>query len=223
VSTTIGIHNDLATKNAVIDELEWTPDVDAAGIGVAVERGAVTLSGEVDDYAERIAARHAALRVRGVSAVLDSMTVHPKSATPVTEADIAKEVERALLWAVNVPDTVKAEIVGHHVTLVGEVRWDYQRQMAQRVVRNLRGVHSVSNMITLSARPSASDAHERIKNALLRNAQLDANHIAVVVTGTKAILTGHVRSWAEREQAGLAAWSSPHVTDVVNRLVVEDH
>ena len=49
------------------------------------------------------------------------------------------------------------------------------------------------------------------------------NHIAVVVTGTKAILTGHVRSWAEREQAGLAAWSSPHVTDVVNRLVVEDH
>ena len=48
-------------QRAVQQELEWTPDVDSAGIGVAVEDGTVALSGEVDSHTERLAARHAAL------------------------------------------------------------------------------------------------------------------------------------------------------------------
>lgn len=220
MSTATTTRTDHDIQASVQDELEWTPDVDAAGIGVAVEDGAVTLSGEVDDYAEKLAAKRAALRVRGVSAVVNDLTVHPKGATTVTETDIAKEVERALKWATNVPDTVKAEITGHNVTLTGQVQWDFQRQAAKRAVRYLRGVYTVNNMITLTARPSATDAKERITNALVRNAQLDANHITVTVVGNKATLTGHVRSWAEKEQAGFAAWASPHVTDVANDLVV---
>lgn len=220
MSTATATRTDHDIQASVQDELEWTPDVDAAGIGVAVEDGAVTLSGEVDDYAEKLAAERAALRVRGVSAVVNDLTVHPKGATTVTETDIAKEVERALKWATNVPDTVKAEITGHNVTLTGQVQWDFQRQAAKRAVRYLRGVYTVNNMITLTARPSATDAKERITNALVRNAQLDANHITVTVVGNKATLTGHVRSWAEKEQAGFAAWASPHVTDVANDLVV---
>ena len=60
-------------QRAVQQELEWTPDVDSAGIGVAVEDGTVALSGEVDSHTERLAARHAALRVRGVNAVIDHL------------------------------------------------------------------------------------------------------------------------------------------------------
>lgn len=214
------VRSDQDIQTAVQDELEWTPDVDAAGIGVAVEDGAVSLSGEVDDYSERLAAKRAALRVRGVTAVVDDLIVHPKSGWPVTETDIAKEVERALKWASNLPDTVKASIKDHSVTLTGQVSWDFQRQAAKRAVQYLRGVYSVDNMITLTARPSAVDAEERIKNALTRNAQLDAKTIDATVSGNKVTLTGTVRSWAEKQQAGQAAWASPHVTDVNNRIVV---
>lgn len=217
---TIATDHDLDVQTLVRDELEWTPDVDAAGIGVAVEDGAVTLSGEVDTYAERIAARHAARRVRGVRVVVDDLTVHPKTVWPVTETDIAKEVDRALQGASNVPDTVKAEINGHNVTLTGEVDWDFQRRAAKRSVQYLRGVYSVDNMITLKSRPSAADTEERIKNALTRNAQLDAKNIHATVTGSKVTLSGTVKSWAESRQAGYAAWASPHVTDVDNQIVV---
>lgn len=211
---------DQEIQTAVQDELEWTPDVDSAGIGVAVEDGAVSLSGEVDNYSERLAAKRAALRVRGVTAVVDDLTVHPGSVWTVTETDIAKEVERALRWASNVPDTVKAEISEHHVALIGEVKWDYERQAAQRAVQYLRGVYSVENRITLTARPSAVDTEQRITNAITRNAQLDAKAIEVAVTGNKVTLTGVVRSWAEKRQAGNAAWASPHVADVDNRITV---
>jgi osmotically-inducible protein OsmY len=220
MATTTLASSDQDIQTSVQDELEWTPDVDAAGIGVAVEDGTVSLSGEVDSYAERLATKRAALRVRGVNTVVDNLVVHPDSTWKVTDTDVAKEIEHALTWATNVPDSVRAEVKGHSVTLTGQVNWDFQRQAAKRAVQYLRGVNSVSNLITLSARPSAKEAEGRIKNALIRNAQLDANAIGATVSGTKVILTGTVRSWAERQQAGNAAWASPHVMDVDNRILV---
>ena len=220
MSITTPVHSDQNIQTAVQEELEWTPDVDAAGIGVAVEAGTVSLSGEVDSHAELVAAKRAALRVRGVTTVVNDLTVHPKSSWSVTETDIAKEVEHALTWSSNVPDTVKAEIKDHSVTLTGEVDWDFQRQAAKRAVQYLRGVYTVESRITLAARPSSADAEERIKNALTRNAQLDANTIDAKVSGNKVTLTGVVRSWAEKQQADLAAWASPHVTEVENHIIV---
>lgn len=214
------VRSDRDIQTAVQEELEWTPEVDAAGIGVAVEAGTVSLSGEVDSHAELVAAKRAALRVRGVNTVVNDLIVHPKSSWSVTETDIAKEVERALTWSSNVPDTVKAEIKDHAVILTGQVNWDFQRQAAKRAVQYLRGVYSVESRITLTARPSSADTEERIKNALTRNAQIDANTIDAKVSGNKVTLTGTVRSWAEKQQAGQAAWASPHVTEVENHIIV---
>lgn len=217
-STSMRTDEDIQT--AVQDELDWAPDVDAAGIGVAVEDGAVSLSGEVDSYAEQIAAKRAALRVRGVTAVVDDLVVHPKTSRTVSEMDIAKQVEHALVWSTNVPDTVKAEIRNHVVTLTGQVGWEFQRQAAQRAVQYLEGVYSVRNRVTLKPRATAADTEKRIRSALMRNAQVDSNTIDATVSGNKVTLTGTVRSWAEKKQAGQAAWASPHVTDVDNRIVV---
>lgn len=217
---TIAADSDLDVQTLVREELDWAPDVDAAGIGVAVEDGTVTLSGEVDSYAERLAAKRAALRTRGVRALVDDLRIHPKADWIVTETDVAKEVDRALTAAGNVPDTIKAEITGHDVTLVGLATWEYQRHAAQRAVQYLRGVRTVSNMVALTPRASAPDAEARITRALMRNAQLDAARIHVAVTGNAVTLTGTVRSWTERAQAENAAWSSPHVTEVRNHIVV---
>lgn len=214
------IRTDQEIQAAVQDELDWTPDVDNAGIGVAVEDGTVSLSGEVDTYAEYLAAKRAALRVRGVRAVVDQLVVHPRSDWPVSETDIAKEVDHALRWAANVPATVKAEVKEHMITLRGAVDWDYQRVAAERAVAYLRGVHSVVNLVTLTTRPSAKDTEARVRSALRRNAQLDANTIDAEVTGSKVRLSGVVQSWAERTQAERAAWASPYVSEVDNDIVV---
>jgi len=139
----ISTDHDLDVRNDVRDELEWSADVDGAGIGVVVEDGTVLLAGQVRDYAQRVAARRAALRVRGVRAVVDGLTVRAESAWPASGADVAKELGRLFRWTTDIPETVKAEVVDHTVTLTGQVDWDYQRRAARRAVENLRGVRAV--------------------------------------------------------------------------------
>jgi hypothetical protein len=123
--------------------------------GAAVADGVVTLSGEVEFYAKRAAAKRAALRVRDVTAVVNDITVHPESPSSVSEHDIAKAVDVALRSAINVPDTGQSRDRGP--------RRD-------------------------PARPGD--------------------------VGLPA------RSWAERRQADFAAWSSPHVSEVYNHIIV---
>ena len=58
--------NDKELRQMVVDELEYEPSIDAAGIGVVAENGVVTLSGHVTDYVQKVAAERAAWRVKGV-------------------------------------------------------------------------------------------------------------------------------------------------------------
>ena len=44
--------NSLQLRRDILDELEYEPSVDAAHIGVAVDKGVVTLTGHVAKYAE---------------------------------------------------------------------------------------------------------------------------------------------------------------------------
>ena len=51
--------SDLDLRRDVLDELEWEPSIDAAGIGVTAHAGVVTLSGVVKTYSERLTAERA--------------------------------------------------------------------------------------------------------------------------------------------------------------------
>jgi osmotically-inducible protein OsmY len=51
---------------------------------------------------------------------------------------------------------------------------------------------------------------------------VDADNVSVEVAGSKVILRGIVRSFAEREDAEYSAWAAPGVTAVENKLLVEE-
>jgi osmotically-inducible protein OsmY len=208
---------DAELKDAVADELGWTPSVNSDHIGVAVDNGAVTLSGEVNTYPERLQAEKAVLRVRGVTAVAEEITVR-NTWGAANDADVAREASQALERAVNVPDSVKAVVHDHFITLSGPVTWHYQREAAERAVRYLRGVSGVHNALTIKPTVSAAGLKAAIGAALVRNAQLEGKHINVTADAGVVTLEGTVHSWSEQRQATNAAWSAPGVTSVMNHL-----
>ena len=206
----------------IVDELKWEPSLQDEDIGVAVRDGVVTLAGFVSSYANKWKAERVASRVKGVKAVANDLEVKLPTSSSRPDPDIARAALDSLKWNILVPsDRIKVKVEKGWLTLEGDVDWHFQREEAERAVRYLTGVKGVTNLITVHARPTPSDVKRKIKDALERAAEFDAERITVEMDGHTAVLRGTVRSYAEKRDAERAARNAPGVTDVENDLIVE--
>lgn len=206
----------------VLAELRWEPSLANDDIAVSVRDGVVTLAGFAESWADRWKAERVASRVQGVKAVANDIKVKLPSSSERPDPDLAHAAVDALKWNVLVPeDGITVKVSNGWLTLEGEVDWYYQKEEAERAVRKLKGVKGVTNLVTVAVRPASWDVKEKIRNALERGAELDADRIRVEVEGSRVILTGTVRSYAERRDAERAARNAPGVTEVENLIIVD--
>jgi osmotically-inducible protein OsmY len=213
--------NDSQLKSDIIDELGWDPSVDATEVGVIVKDGIVTLTGHVGSYAEKIAVEHATQRVKGVMGVAQEIKVRLSSINKREDADIATAARNSLNWNALVPDTaVLIKVENGRIELSGELEWDYLRKAAEKAVRHLRGVTAVENHIKVKAKISTEIIQKNVIHALARQAVEDARNLHISVQGSCLMLEGKVHSLPESLAAQNVAWSTPGVTDVVNKIKI---
>lgn len=213
--------SDIALRQFVLNELEFEPGVDAAHIGVIVANGVVTLTGYVGSFAERAIAEQAVARVRGVKAIAQELQVRYPQNRKTEDDQIAQRALKIIAWDSTVPDDkVKIRVENGWITLSGEVEWNHQKDAAGEAVRKLSGVLGITNLITVRPHADVRDVKHRIEEALKRHAQLDAQKISVTVDGGKVTLEGSVPVWHERAIAEKAAWATPGVSAVEDRIVV---
>jgi len=218
---------DAELQQDVMNELKWEPSIKAAEIGVAVKDGVVTLSGYVDTYGEKWAAHRTAVRVFGVKAVAEELKVRLPDPFQRPDEDIAQAAANALQWNVwltHMIDRIEVVVENGCITLSGDVDWWYQKDAAGDTVRNLIGVRGLSNDIAIEPiKPipvNEQEVKDKIEAAFQRNAILDSRRITVETHGSKVILRGSVRSWAEREQVERAAWAAPNVSGVESHIII---
>ncbi|HVB74879.1 MAG TPA: BON domain-containing protein [Ktedonobacteraceae bacterium] len=205
----------------VLEELKWDMRVRPNETGVAVKDGIVTLTGWVDSYVQKKAAQEAAHRVHAVKAVANDIEVRLPGFAERTDTDLAAAVLNVLKWDAAIPtDNVDVTVSRGWVTLQGEVEYGFQKRDAERTVHRLSGVKGVSNQIVIKPHVWPTDLKQRIERSLIRNAQTDARQITVEVQGSKVILYGTVRSYAEKQEAEDSVLSAPGVSEVDNRLAI---
>ena len=212
--------SDAQLQKDVMEELKWEPCVTASEIGVSAVNGVVTLNGTVPTYAEKWAAERAAQRVFGVKAIAEEIRITPMGLHAKTDAEIAAVAVTSLKSHVWVPTDIQATVQNGWVTLAGVVNWEFQQKAASDSVRFLAGVKGVSNNITVKTTAKPTAVKDAIEKALVRNAEIDAGNVRVAADGSTVTLSGSVRSWNERTEAGAAAWNAPGVDAVRNDLEV---
>jgi osmotically-inducible protein OsmY len=213
---------DLLIRQRILDELDFNPSIAADDISVAVKDGVVTLSGYVPNYVQKIAVEETVQRVPGVRAVAQEIVVRLCGDHRHNDEEIARRALDVLGWTIGVPKPIQVLVDEGHVTLSGEADWNYQRETAERAVRQLAGVIGVTNNIAVRQPVKPAAVAERIRKAFERNADLDSKGIRVDADGGKVVLSGVVRSWYERKMAEEAAWSMAGVTTVTDNLAVAD-
>jgi VCBS repeat-containing protein len=117
------------------------------GVKVKVERGCITLSGEVEwDYQRRnsvAAVRH----LLGVTAVNDQITIKPKVSSILVKADIEAALKRR---ARTDSREISVDVQGSDVTLTGSVHSWSDRDLARESAWGTPGVRNVVDKMTVS-------------------------------------------------------------------------
>ena len=159
-------------RQNVLNELAFEPSIDANDIGVAVENGVVTLTGYVPNFSQKSAVERAILRIKGVKGIAEEIEVRFHQGAGSADDEIARRSIDMLKWSTLVPEgKVQVKVQHGWVTLTGVLDWNYQRRGAEDVVRGVRVVAGVKNLIELRSRVVAADVRQQIESALRRTAR----------------------------------------------------
>jgi osmotically-inducible protein OsmY len=221
----MNMKSDKEIQRDVMKELDWDPLVDAIEVGVQVEDGLVTLTGNVANYAKKLAAKRAAHRVVGVLDVVNNLKVELPLPHQKSDQDVARAVRTALEWDVIVPDTkIHSTVANGFVTLEGKVHSWAERIAAEIAINHLAGVRGVDNRIEVAIKRIESESIRRvIESTLARQAHREAERIAVSVADGVVTLSGMARSWSEKNAIHDVAACTPGVRRVIDEMTIDSY
>lgn len=135
-------------QQAILDELDRDPAVDASRISVSIDGGKVTLGGAVRSYSEKCRAETVARDLSGSLDVHNAIEVRLSIGNYRSDAGLARFTNEMLENYVMLSDEPPSVAVQNGwVILRGIVTSDFRKKTAEAVVRELSGVRGITNEI----------------------------------------------------------------------------
>lgn len=131
---------DIATE--IVNAFNWNWEVPANKVKARVEKGWVTLEGELEWKYQSDAAREAVRNLLGVTGVTNNIKIKSQTEDAIEKSEIDGALKRN--WTLSDQDIV-VTVSGHKATLTGTVESWYQKEEAARLAWNAPGVWNVGN------------------------------------------------------------------------------
>jgi osmotically-inducible protein OsmY len=142
----LGKKKDVELAQEVIESFKWDWAIPSDKIKVTVEKGWVTLEGEVNWNYQREAAKKAVNGVSGAKGVTNSIQIKAERQDAVEKKAIENALARNSVLDAHL---IKVKVAGNHVTLNGEVHSLYQKEEAGRIAWNAPGVWVLDNELVI--------------------------------------------------------------------------
>jgi osmotically-inducible protein OsmY len=136
-------HGDEEIASAALSQIKWDSAITSAGLKVTVEKGWVTLTGEVDWHYQKEAATRDVHRLWGVLGISNEITIRKKTSTPEIKNDVLIALDRSNFDRSNIDVTAE----GGNVKLTGTVHSWYERDEASAAAWAAVGTMAVDNRI----------------------------------------------------------------------------
>jgi osmotically-inducible protein OsmY len=131
---------------AVLNAYEWNVEVPNDKVKIKVEKGWVTLDGELNWNFQKEAAGTAVRQLLGVVGLTNNLTIIGHAEVGIDRKEIENALERN--WSLSARQ-IKVKVAGTKVTLTGTVDSWYQKTEAARIAWKARGVTSVDNELVV--------------------------------------------------------------------------
>jgi hyperosmotically inducible protein len=213
--------NDEDIDKQIVDQLYWDNRVKASDVAVTVDKGWVTLKGEVPSYQAKTTAAEDAYLVRGVKFVDNKLTVAYPSFP--SDKEIKENVETSLDWDFDI-DASKITVSADEgtVKLLGTVDAYWKKMLAEGDAYKITGVMDIKNELAIVTTDKWTDEMiaKDIEEALRRNLNVEVNDVDVKVGKGRVTLSGEVPDWTARYAADTSALYTAGVKSVHNMLSI---
>ena len=140
-------HGDEDIAKQALNVLAWDLSVPKDKVKVKVEKGWITLSGDVNWYYQKHAADMDVRKLLGVMGLSNQITIKPS----VQASDVRKKIEAAFERNAEFEaENIVVSTEGGKVTLSGKVDSYYERTLAENTAWSAPGVTEVSDLISIN-------------------------------------------------------------------------
>jgi osmotically-inducible protein OsmY len=136
--------HEIATE--VINAIKWNWQVPNDKIKVKVEKGWITLEGDVKWNFQKQAAGNAVKNLLGVTGIFNNLVVKADPHDDIEKKNIEKALARN--WSLNTQE-IEVSVSGTTLVLNGIVNSSYQKEEAERIAWNTPGVWTVDNELVV--------------------------------------------------------------------------
>ena len=138
--------NDDEIARRCVNIIAWDTTLPEGKLTVKVERGWVTLSGEVPWHFQRVAAESGVRKISGVTGITNLITIKAR----VQAADIKSRIEDALKRSAEVEaHAIRILVTDSSVRLEGKVHDWREREIVEKAAWSVPGVMAVDDRLTV--------------------------------------------------------------------------
>lgn len=205
----------------VMSKFQAHPLEQVGRLGAHCKGGIVTIEGQINSAAEKMAALQAASRVVGVKEVVSHLTFNEKGGTD--DASLCSEIERQFSLSTIVDaDDINTSVVNGEVYLVGWLKTPREIDEAIHRASAVTGVKKIHSQLKHSQVQDSEDVRltNELRQILIKN---HLNQVKAFVVDEIVFLGGRVYAAEHKKEAEKLARTLKTIKGISNDITVVPH